>query len=840
MRAKKIYESIDFERGIDPKQSMGLGEEGLRHKWSSLQKGDIIRIKKPFGVDNENRISRKERVMREYTPSESLKVETAPQIHDDGCISFTAYKVAYNYTSHNDYFIWGTPWDFEEFFEKRTKIKESIDFERGKDPKDALRIGKDYIWDINSDELAKQIIDEVKDLCEPIMDNLLSAVKKAGYEDIEEYLEYSSEYLDTHNKSYIPSKNISDIEDTLEKTIANEIKKYPIKPGEEDGMFSDLFTLTLEGGPYLTYLDMIRRRLDTRYLKESFDFERGKDPKSSMGVGLKEKYGKMWDLFQTCYNLSTNSENFTYVSDIMIEREPYPYFIIESVFFYTDEDNNKIPESFVIKLYQDELECYNVITKDENTFRSEKRFIELTTCFDPDDNGGWMYEGIGFERGKDPKDAMEIGSPLARLADELGMTYAEIRQDKKDLQEIVAAAVDPSENQDKDYRFAFYAVADDPMAYDIPRGSRLFDVALWADGHQEEAVRILRTPDRVSESANFERGMNPKQAVGIGVLGRKGLSIVHGYVRKGSRRIASVVDIVQALSNYYRENKIDRAIFRFPANTEPLEFLATARPGEEMDWPEQGYRKISYEEIVTELILLAQNDPDFVRWIKPSVMNYEWENWQPLLEDVNFERGLDPKRAMGLGIVKVKGDRGYGDYMVRLIKPYKGDDAAPGEDVWEIEYADGEYAGYNTYAYKYPNSHILTLRGYWGEIDAFIKHKNESIDFKRGLEPKRALGIGKTFYNLNPGDILKPKMDMYVGPRTNFISGSYGTKIWNESYVVVIDSEETPGGKLKVYYYQTWELDQAEMVKDNIEIYARGNSMTGTEKQFKNRFEILQ
>jgi len=320
------------------------------------------------------------------------------------------------------------------------------------------------------------------------------------------------------------------------------------------------------------------------------------------------------------------------------------------------------------------------------------------------------------------------------------MTYAEIKQDKKDLHEIVAAAVDPGNDEDKDYRFAFYAVADDPMAYDIPRDSRLFDVALWADAHQDDAIRILRTPDRVSESINFQRGKDPKQALGVGLLGQRGLTIDHGYVRKGPRRIAPIVDIVQALTNYYKWKKIDRAIFRFPADAVPVKFLATARPGEEMDWPEQGYRKISYEEIVAEIITLAQNDPDFVDWIKPSVISYEWDNWQPLLEEVNFERGMDPKRAMGLGLVKVKGDRGVGDYMVRLIKPYEGDDAAPGEEVWEIEYTnDTELEGARGYAYKYPSSHVLSMRGYWGEIDAFI---NESVNFERGKDPLVALDAG--------------------------------------------------------------------------------------------------
>ncbi|HNS71592.1 MAG TPA: hypothetical protein PKK07_02615, partial [bacterium] len=283
---------------------------------------------------------------------------------------------------------------------------------------------------------------------------------------------------------------------------------------------------------------------------------------------------------------------------------------------------------------------------------------------------------------------------------------------------------------------------------------------MWPEFFNE----FLQVTDIIKESVNFQRGKDPKQALGVGLLGQRGLTIDHGYVRKGPRRIAPIVDIVQALTNYYKWKKIDRAIFRFPADAVPVKFLATARPGEEMDWPEQGYRKISYEEIVAEIITLAQNDPDFVDWIKPSVISYEWDNWQPLLEEVNFERGMDPKRAMGLGLVKVKGDRGVGDYIVRLIKPYEGDDAAPGEEVWEIEYTnDTELEGARGYAYKYPSSHVLSMRGYWGEIDAFI---NESVNFERGKDPLVALdaGVSKLLkqYSLGSRTVFTPRERSFI------------------------------------------------------------------------------
>ena len=43
-------------------------------------------------------------------------------------------------------------------------------------------------------------------------------------------------------------------------------------------------------------------------------------------------------------------------------------------------------------------------------------------------------------------------------------------------------------------------------------------------------------------------------------------------------------------------------------------------------------------------------------------------------ESQNFERGQDPKRALGIGAVKVHGDRGANEYNVILLEPYNGQD----------------------------------------------------------------------------------------------------------------------------------------------------------------------
>ncbi len=114
---------------------------------------------------------------------------------------------------------------------------------------------------------------------------------------------------------------------------------------------------------------------------EELDFQRGIDPKKSMDIGLEHKYGRMYNLFVICHNLALNSEAFEEVSDIVLEEKD-PYFNIESLFYYTDEEDNKIPEQFVVTLFADELLIYNVITKDEDYVKSPRRFMEVTSAYE--------------------------------------------------------------------------------------------------------------------------------------------------------------------------------------------------------------------------------------------------------------------------------------------------------------------------------------------------------------------------------------------------------------------------------------------------------------------------
>lgn len=144
-----IRENIDFQRGIEPKQAMGLG---LMAKWMSIEKDDLLRIKRTFSTDAENHLDDKARY-HTFREGDFLDVNIGPNKYSDGCIGFSAYIEDERIRSSDDFFMWGTPLEFDQRLEILTGLRESLDFERGLDPKKSMKIGqtqlipKDIDWD---------------------------------------------------------------------------------------------------------------------------------------------------------------------------------------------------------------------------------------------------------------------------------------------------------------------------------------------------------------------------------------------------------------------------------------------------------------------------------------------------------------------------------------------------------------------------------------------------------------------------------------------------------------------------------------------------------------------
>ena len=142
-----VREHIEFQRSKEPIKNLRIG---LTSKWMSLQKGDFLKVKRDFTVDHGNHFNDNSKY-REFTNSDQseiyLQIETPPQAYPDGCIGITAYAAhlpsnSFKWRSSKDYFIWGTPEEFEERLSILNDIDDSAHFERGRNPKDSMRIGR--------------------------------------------------------------------------------------------------------------------------------------------------------------------------------------------------------------------------------------------------------------------------------------------------------------------------------------------------------------------------------------------------------------------------------------------------------------------------------------------------------------------------------------------------------------------------------------------------------------------------------------------------------------------------------------------------------------------------
>jgi hypothetical protein len=274
-----------------------------------------------------------------------------------------------------------------------------------------------------------------------------------------------------------------------------------------------------------------------------------------------------------------------------------------------------------------------------------------------------------------------------------------------------------------------------------------------------------------------------------------------------------------------------------------------------------------------------------------------------IAENTNFIRGINPKRALGLGIpfgfttdlLGLEANDGRnGMYITRefaekyflkdnfskrvekyhipdfkarwggwrgknYINPdgsYKGSYACTfkiisiGNDLFRVQGSSGDYgfgglqsSQRNTIGKEYRKSIYEQL--YYYLMNLWKGDIHESLKFRRGVDPKATIGIGRKFYNIIPGTILKPLRDIYISDSGKFVSYSYFKKIWEESYIIVLNSEVLPTGLIKIFYHQAWDLDAAKAVRAEQGIYKESyysakNYMIGTEKQFQNRFEIYE
>jgi hypothetical protein len=121
----------------------------------------------------------------------------------------------------------------------------------------------------------------------------------------------------------------------------------------------------------------------------------------------------------------------------------------------------------------------------------------------------------------------------------------------------------------------------------------------------------------------------------------------------------------------------------------------------------------------------------------------------------------------------------------------------------------------------------------------------------------KKIGIGKkTWSNLQPGDILKPKKEVKVSGQGRFMPPSYkhGISFYPQDYAVIITYKKGENRfiEYKMHLRRCWDLKEAMNVRSMLEkgigeflyFYGKNDAFNrptrGSYQQWENRFEIYQ
>jgi hypothetical protein len=245
---------------------------------------------------------------------------------------------------------------------------------------------------------------------------------------------------------------------------------------------------------------------------------------------------------------------------------------------------------------------------------------------------------------------------------------------------------------------------------------------------------------RVYEAMDFERGRDPKTTLNIGLTAKRDF------------------DTIDELVEW---------MFRFPE---------VFSEGQIREWDYKIERKkYGPDYYVIQYPQLRRNLLEYVKWIKKNIKNsygYDWglkdskdafnslerflidRSEKRVHESVSFQRGQDPKSSMGIGL---------GDYFEADDALTLGQASIEREEIQD-RLDDGERLIFVKNGYTHTSS-SLKYNGYKNVLlGNKIYYLGESVQFQRGLDPKRAMDIGLTsrqrYDSIAPGDIYVTLVSM--------------------------------------------------------------------------------
>ena len=335
----------------------------------------------------------------------------------------------------------------------------------------------------------------------------------------------------------------------------------------------------------------------------------------------------------------------------------------------------------------------------------------------------------------------------------------------------------------------------------------------------------------VKESINFKRGGSPHRRLGLGVLTWD--KIERGDILKNQKAVYPVGSKLYFYENkftikgvpawnYWIIESIDRKI---DSDGEYIEM--------KLIWTGIFRYAISLSKKIKKIKPITDSD------FKPNyyLANYPKEEWmdffeilQPseysIEESLNFERGMDPKRAMRIG---------------------KNRSIEPGDKVILLSAFTKE--PYDTAIVKKIQSDGGIVISGPGQIEIVFDqdHVIRESQFIRKQEPKKAMDIGlRTWDNIQRGDILLPKKEIYIDGKGMFKSSeAAGDTIWPDMFLIIgkvqkFYNPEEAKHIIHLEYFKCWDLQEALRRRNDLHDLITYRRMYGTRQQMENRFNILQ
>ena len=496
------------------------------------------------------------------------------------------------------------------------KVNESQEFERGKDPRHAMNVGA-----IN--KLAKEW-DEVQ------QSRGVGSMNLTKGEDLSQYENPNDLYLQIYI-SYMPNVS-SDVRNAVGEHMTFKYfdglprvdqpnMYFKIKP-EYRNLFIGAFNKKYPDWP-LGYIN-----------EDGFDFTRGQiDPFDKMGIGTVNRLARGLDLAARNLNFSKPQ-----LVGSPFSRDNYGSELAIRFRLYTS------PDKAIEELHRmmGDLEVFeDAISIDEGrglvlTVKNAREAIVKEAY----KKAMGLREGMEFERGQDPKKAMNVGVRTFEI-DGLGM-----QQDKEgtfpfteaDTHEILASP---------------HLWIQDP--FDVLLATKMLSTKEYPDAHKSYSLKYLaegpgeydyvlyhgdyypipNKKNRITENLEFERGKDPKASMGVGSK-------------------AKAIRI--------------RDLMRWSSKLDDMMPMADKRAMEFLEWPLRSSRMVSTSVILEDEEEFEKRLDGIIRSKRPIIYRdkifipdkdkngYYTGHYTPhdLNESVSFERGKDPKSILNIGKERIK------------------------------------------------------------------------------------------------------------------------------------------------------------------------------------------